>query len=164
VILELLNCHINSIYRISTVGGIAPPPITAGGRGFVVENSDFLNIEAAQGRSCDIQHNQCADLANSADGRSSGLTVSQCDQQVQSCRAAGTSGSADNDNANNNSNVNGTTSGAGSGQSNTGYVRSWLHSQRLSDIPFRSSGAGNSGSGQDLQTFTGARKHSRNVL
>ncbi|ETW81749.1 hypothetical protein HETIRDRAFT_384154, partial [Heterobasidion irregulare TC 32-1] len=72
------------------LGGSLPPAVTAGGRGFVVAGSDdFLNIGAALQRSCDIQHNACANSANSAAGRSSGLTVSQCDQQDTQCTAAG---------------------------------------------------------------------------
>lgn len=54
-----------------------------------MEDSDeFLNVGAALGRSCDIQHNKCSDLANSATGRSSGLTAGQCDQQDTDCKAA----------------------------------------------------------------------------
>ncbi|KAF9483504.1 hypothetical protein BDN70DRAFT_799656, partial [Pholiota conissans] len=71
------------------LGGATAPAVTVGGRGFQVDGSDsFLNSAAALGRSCDIQHNKCADVANSAAGRSSGLTVSQCDQQNTQCHAA----------------------------------------------------------------------------
>jgi hypothetical protein len=71
------------------VGGIKAPTVTAGGRGFIVEGSDeFVGISAALGRSCDIQHNKCANIANSQAGRSSGLTVNQCDQQNNTCHAA----------------------------------------------------------------------------
>lgn len=71
------------------VGGAAAPAVTAGGRGFVVSGSDdFLNVAAALGRSCDIQHNACANVANSAAGRASGLTVGQCDTQNTACHAA----------------------------------------------------------------------------
>jgi len=72
------------------LGGSAAPPVEAGGRGFVVtgESDSFLNIAAAIGRSCDVQHNACADIANSAAGRASGLSVGQCDTQDTQCRAA----------------------------------------------------------------------------
>ncbi|KAF9013488.1 hypothetical protein BDQ17DRAFT_1271190 [Cyathus striatus] len=71
------------------LGGQTAPAVTTGARGFQVEGSDsFLNEAAAVGRSCDIQHNKCANFANSAAGRSAGLTVSQCDQQDTQCRAA----------------------------------------------------------------------------
>ncbi|EGO23567.1 hypothetical protein SERLADRAFT_449918 [Serpula lacrymans var. lacrymans S7.9] len=76
------------------LGGVSAPAVTAGGKGFVVQGSDsFLNLAAALGRSCDIQHNQCADAANSNtnSGSASGLTVSQCDQQDTQCEAAGSS-------------------------------------------------------------------------
>ncbi|KAF5360530.1 hypothetical protein D9756_004744 [Leucocoprinus leucothites] len=72
------------------LGGATAPPVTAGGKGFIVNGSEFLNIGAALGRSCDVQHNQCANVANSQAGRSSGLTVGQCDQQNNACRAAAT--------------------------------------------------------------------------
>ncbi|KAJ3573210.1 hypothetical protein NP233_g2574 [Leucocoprinus birnbaumii] len=71
------------------LGGAAAPPVVVGGKGFIVDNSEFLNIGAALGRSCDVQHNQCANIANSAAGRSAGLTVGQCDQQDTACKAAG---------------------------------------------------------------------------
>ncbi|EGN97967.1 hypothetical protein SERLA73DRAFT_109254 [Serpula lacrymans var. lacrymans S7.3] len=72
------------------LGGVTAPAVTAGGTGFVVQGSDsFVNLPAALGRPCDIQHNQCADAANS--GSASGLTVSQCDQQDTQCKAAGLS-------------------------------------------------------------------------
>ncbi|TFY52660.1 hypothetical protein EVJ58_g9887, partial [Rhodofomes roseus] len=68
------------------LGGIAPPAVTAGGRGFVVANNDdFVNVAAALGRSCDVQHNQCANAANSG---SQSVTVSDCDQQDTQCKAA----------------------------------------------------------------------------
>ncbi|KAG6836103.1 hypothetical protein H0H93_011330 [Arthromyces matolae] len=71
------------------VGGQAAPAVQVGGRGFVVSGSDdFLNVAAALGRSCDIQHNLCANVANSASGRSSGLTVGQCDSQNNDCHTA----------------------------------------------------------------------------
>ncbi|KAJ2913913.1 hypothetical protein MD484_g6493, partial [Candolleomyces efflorescens] len=72
-----------------SLAGQVAPTVTVGGRGFQVEGSDsFLNIGAALGRSCDIQHNKCANVANSAAGRSQGLSVGQCDQQNNACRAA----------------------------------------------------------------------------
>ncbi|KAL1758373.1 hypothetical protein FB107DRAFT_207184, partial [Schizophyllum commune] len=65
--------------------GAAAPAVTAGGRGFQVEgNDDFLNVAAALGRSCDVQHNKCANAANSGGG----FSVGDCDQQNTECRAA----------------------------------------------------------------------------
>ncbi|KAI0087811.1 hypothetical protein BDY19DRAFT_907248 [Irpex rosettiformis] len=67
------------------LGGLTAPAVTTGGRGFVVQGSDdFLNSAAALGRSCDIQHNQCANKANSGGG----FTVGACDQQNNQCHAA----------------------------------------------------------------------------
>jgi len=71
------------------LGGVAAPAVTVGGRGFQVDGNDsFLTQSAALGRSCDVQHNKCANLANSAAGKTAGLSVSQCDQQNNQCRAA----------------------------------------------------------------------------
>ncbi|KAH8824865.1 hypothetical protein DL96DRAFT_147912 [Flagelloscypha sp. PMI_526] len=67
------------------LGDIKPPAVNRGGKGFVVEGSDdFLNVAAALGRSCDIQHNKCANLANSGGG----FSVGDCDQQNNECHAA----------------------------------------------------------------------------
>ncbi|KAH8824935.1 hypothetical protein DL96DRAFT_1467176, partial [Flagelloscypha sp. PMI_526] len=67
------------------LGGAKAPAVTKGGRGLVVEGSDdFLNAGAALGRSCDIQHNQCANLANSGGG----FSVGDCDKQNNDCHAA----------------------------------------------------------------------------
>jgi len=69
-----------------SLGGLAPS-VTAGGRGFVVagESDSFLNVGAATGRSCDVQHNACANAANSG---SSSFTVGDCDTQDTQCKAA----------------------------------------------------------------------------
>jgi hypothetical protein len=65
--------------------GGAPPQVNVGGRGFEVENnSDFLNLSAALGRSCDVQHNKCANAANSG----ADFEVSDCEKQLGDCRAA----------------------------------------------------------------------------
>lgn len=67
------------------LGGIEAPAVTAGGKGFqVANNSDFNNLSAAIGRACDVQHNQCANAANSG----ADFSVSDCDAQVATCRAA----------------------------------------------------------------------------
>ncbi|KAF7796264.1 hypothetical protein EIP86_007438 [Pleurotus ostreatoroseus] len=69
------------------LGGLSAPAVTTGGRGFVVANNDdFLNLAAALGRSCDVQHNQCADAANA--NRNAGFTVGNCDTQNTQCHAA----------------------------------------------------------------------------
>ncbi|KIK69648.1 hypothetical protein GYMLUDRAFT_515999 [Collybiopsis luxurians FD-317 M1] len=64
-----------------------PPAVTTGGKGFVVTGDNdggFINLSAALQRSCSIQHNACADVANSGGG----FAVSQCDQQETQCEAA----------------------------------------------------------------------------
>ncbi|KZT50812.1 hypothetical protein CALCODRAFT_488419 [Calocera cornea HHB12733] len=73
------------------LGGILPPPVVAGGKGFETDNSEFVNLAAALGRSCDVQHNQCANQANAQ--HQSPFSVGDCDQQDTECKAAGTGGS-----------------------------------------------------------------------
>jgi len=68
------------------LGGIAAPPITRGGKGFVVDNDDFLNLNAAKGRSCDKQHNACANAANAS--KTAGFSVGDCDKQNDQCKQA----------------------------------------------------------------------------
>lgn len=69
-----------------TLGGPAPPvESSTGDRPFSVNGNTFTGSGAALGRSCDIQHNACADAANS--GQLAG-GVAQCEQQVADCRAA----------------------------------------------------------------------------
>lgn len=65
------------------LGGL-PPPVVVGGKGFVVNGSDFLNIAAALTRSCDVQHNACANAANSG----ADFEVSDCETQLAACKAA----------------------------------------------------------------------------
>jgi hypothetical protein len=58
---------------------------SAGDRPFSVNGDTFVGSGAALGRSCDVQHNACANAANA--GQLPG-GVQQCDQQDQECRAA----------------------------------------------------------------------------
>jgi hypothetical protein len=71
-----------------TLGGPAPPVIfTAGAaRPFAIDGTTDINKGAAIQRSCSVQHNNCADAANS--GKLAG-GVSQCDTQLNACNAAG---------------------------------------------------------------------------
>ncbi|KAH7176733.1 hypothetical protein EDB81DRAFT_49582 [Dactylonectria macrodidyma] len=69
-----------------TLGGAAPPVVSStGDRPFSVNGNTFVGSGAAIGRSCDIQHNACANAANS--GQLAG-GVGQCETQVAACRAA----------------------------------------------------------------------------
>jgi hypothetical protein len=70
------------------LGGLPPPVIfTAGAaRPFAVDGTTDINKGAAIQRSCSVQHNSCADAANS--GALAG-GVGQCDQQLNACNAAG---------------------------------------------------------------------------
>ena len=69
----------------SALGGISAPAVTKGGRGFqVANNSDFLNLNAALNRSCDVQKNKCADAANA--NRNAGFSVADCESQATACR------------------------------------------------------------------------------
>lgn len=68
-----------------TLGGPPPPVISsAGERPFSVKGDTFVGSGAALGRSCDVQHNACANAANS--GQLSG-GVSACDQQNNECHS-----------------------------------------------------------------------------
>lgn len=69
-----------------TLGG-APPPVvsSAGDRPFSVNGDTFVNSGAALQRSCSVQHNACANAANS--GTLSG-GVGQCETQEEDCNAA----------------------------------------------------------------------------
>ena len=69
------------------LGGISAKPVisASGSRPFSVNGDTFVGSGAALGRSCDIQHNACADAAN--DGSLSG-GVGQCDEQNTQCHAA----------------------------------------------------------------------------
>ncbi|KAK0610628.1 hypothetical protein B0T17DRAFT_565558 [Bombardia bombarda] len=70
-----------------TLGGPAPPITSTAGsaRPFTVNGNTFVNIGAAIQRSCDIQHNACANAANS--GKLSG-GIAQCETQQAACSAA----------------------------------------------------------------------------
>ncbi|KAL8949919.1 MAG: hypothetical protein Q9222_004008 [Ikaeria aurantiellina] len=68
------------------LGGLPPPVIeSSGDRPFSVNGNTFVNSGAALQRSCAIQHNACANAANSGelDGG-----VGQCDAQEKDCNAA----------------------------------------------------------------------------
>ncbi|KAL1878786.1 hypothetical protein VTK73DRAFT_7543 [Phialemonium thermophilum] len=66
-----------------TLGGPPPPVVSsAGDRPFSVNGDTFVGLNAALGRSCDVQHNACANAANS--GQLSG-GVGACDQQNDEC-------------------------------------------------------------------------------
>lgn len=69
-----------------TLGGPAPPVVSSNAdKPFSVNGNTFNGASVALGRSCDIQHNACADAANS--GELSG-GVGQCETQLAECRAA----------------------------------------------------------------------------
>ncbi|KAM0470553.1 hypothetical protein ACHAPX_009816 [Trichoderma viride] len=106
-----------------TLGG-APPPVVSGtgNRPFSVNGDTFVTVGAALQRSCSIQHNACANDANS--GKLSG-GVGQCDAQNSQCTAAAASGatsSNNNSSSGNNSAANNTAtdSSAASGNGATG--------------------------------------------
>lgn len=58
---------------------------STGDRPFSVNGDTFVGEKAALGRSCDVQHNACANAANS--GKLSG-GVQQCDEQNTQCHEA----------------------------------------------------------------------------
>ncbi|KAK3943109.1 hypothetical protein QBC46DRAFT_422265, partial [Diplogelasinospora grovesii] len=54
-------------------------------RPFEVDGATFPDFQSAATRSCDLQHNTCADTANKSKGQ---LTVGDCDQQSTACKSA----------------------------------------------------------------------------
>ncbi|KAL1743196.1 hypothetical protein HDZ31DRAFT_41504 [Schizophyllum fasciatum] len=70
------------------LGGVAAPTVSASGDGkFQVEgNSAFNSEKSAIIRSCDVQHNKCANAANSS-GNQGDVTVEACGQQQSDCIA-----------------------------------------------------------------------------
>ncbi|RXG46118.1 hypothetical protein VDGE_03349 [Verticillium dahliae] len=73
-----------------TLGGAAPPVIKGtGDRPFSVKGNTFTSAGAALSRSCDIQHNACANAANT--GKLTG-GVGQCETQNAQCHAANSLG------------------------------------------------------------------------
>ncbi|KAK1715420.1 hypothetical protein BDP67DRAFT_588250 [Colletotrichum lupini] len=70
-----------------TLGGPAPPVTSdpSADKPFSVNGATFLNAGAALQRSCAVQHNACANAANSGSGD---ISVSDCDTQEDDCLAA----------------------------------------------------------------------------
>ncbi|CAK7233244.1 hypothetical protein SCUCBS95973_008529 [Sporothrix curviconia] len=71
------------------LANIAAPAISQSNdvtRPFEVDGDTFTNFEDAINRSCDNQHNSCADAANSQ--KSSSFTVGDCDTQDTQCKSA----------------------------------------------------------------------------
>ncbi|KAK2613593.1 hypothetical protein N8I77_000498 [Diaporthe amygdali] len=69
------------------LGGAAPAVIDSGDskRPFSVNGDNFVNQGAALQRSCAVQHNACANAANSGSGN---FSVSDCGAQEDACNAA----------------------------------------------------------------------------
>ncbi|KAI9179710.1 hypothetical protein H9P43_005040 [Blastocladiella emersonii ATCC 22665] len=70
--------------EVKNVGGGRPFQVIVDGQ----LNGDFVGKNAALGRSCDVQHNKCANKVNSGEGRALGISVGDCDQQKNACHAA----------------------------------------------------------------------------
>ncbi|TDZ54655.1 hypothetical protein CTRI78_v006123 [Colletotrichum trifolii] len=69
-----------------TLGGAAPPVTSSDSdKPFEVNGATFLNAGAALQRSCAVQHNACANAANSG---SEDISVADCDAQEDDCLAA----------------------------------------------------------------------------
>ena len=71
------------------LGGVKAPTVTALGNGQfqVTGNAAFKDLSNALTRSCDVQHNQCANAAN-ASGNKGDLTVAACGDQQTACNAS----------------------------------------------------------------------------
>ncbi|KAM0425479.1 hypothetical protein ACHAPT_009268 [Fusarium lateritium] len=83
---QVASAGVNIQSFTGTLGGPAPPVVSsAGDRPFSVNGNTFTGSGAALSRSCDIQHNACANAANS--GQLAGGTA-QCETQSSECKAA----------------------------------------------------------------------------
>ncbi|KAF8256605.1 hypothetical protein EI94DRAFT_1475077, partial [Lactarius quietus] len=70
-----------------SLGATAPSVTQTSDGEFQVENNaSFKQLNNACQRSCDVQHNQCADAANSS-GNKGNLTVAACGMQQNQCSA-----------------------------------------------------------------------------
>lgn len=109
----------NNVQTFTGSLGGPPPPVVSGtgNRPFSVNGNTFVNVGAALGRSCDIQHNSCADAANS--GQLSG-GVGQCDDQNTQCKAAASGASNTNTNTNDNANNGGANNAASGNNADSG--------------------------------------------
>ncbi|KAH7372090.1 hypothetical protein BKA64DRAFT_649297 [Cadophora sp. MPI-SDFR-AT-0126] len=80
----------------SALGGIAADPITSTTdpkRPFQVGDETLTDFRTAATKSCNLQHNACAELANSKDGSNvDGIKVGDCDDQQTECQAAAAAG------------------------------------------------------------------------
>lgn len=127
-----------------TLGG-APPPVisSAGDRPFSVNGDTFVNAGAALQRSCDVQHNACANAANS--GKLSG-GVGQCEQQNNECKAAASSGASKGNGGNNNGSTN-NNSGNNNNGNNGGGNNAGNNTNGNSNGNGNGNGNGNAGNG-----------------
>ena len=66
-----------------TLNNEPAPPVTKVGDKFIVNGNEFT-LENALNRSCDIQHNKCANAFNSQVGNAS---VGECGKQLAECKA-----------------------------------------------------------------------------
>jgi len=80
----------------AALGAIPADPITSTTdpkRPFQVGEETFTDFRTAATRSCNLQHNKCAELANSKDGSNvDGIKVGDCDDQQTECQAAAKAG------------------------------------------------------------------------
>lgn len=77
------------------LGGATAEPVTATGdatRPFACNGNTFTTFVDAATRSCNDQFNACAKVANSASGKTQGLTVAECTTQETSCTNAAANG------------------------------------------------------------------------
>lgn len=79
------------------LGGVTPPAVTKTGSAaqpFCVDgNSCFKDLQNALVRSCDVQHNKCANASNSA-GQNKAFSVEDCGNQQTTCNQNATATAA----------------------------------------------------------------------
>ncbi|CAG8763742.1 5064_t:CDS:1, partial [Funneliformis caledonium] len=73
-----------NVAETDPVGGVKMPKIQQDGDVFIVNGNEFKDIETAQGRQCDIQHNLCFNKFNAGDRSFSGA---DCDNQTGVCKS-----------------------------------------------------------------------------
>ncbi|RIA81563.1 hypothetical protein C1645_836786, partial [Glomus cerebriforme] len=72
-----------NVAETNPVGGVKMPKIAKKNGNFVVNGSEFKNLDAAHGRQCDVQHNLCFNKLNSGD---KSITNEDCDNQNNNCK------------------------------------------------------------------------------
>lgn len=78
----------SNVAETNPVGGVKMPKIEKSNGEFIVNGNKFQNLQAAQSRQCDIQHNLCFNKLNSSGGAEKvGFNNTDCDNQTNDCKS-----------------------------------------------------------------------------